>query len=129
MHQCEKTNGVTAFWTTSSTIKSLKITRSIYLRINVLLKQSKCPFLPPASEGWGKVLFSVCLSVNTSMGGGGAEVPQPGLDDGRGVPPGQVWMVGGDPSQVWMVGGTPGTPTMTGWSTPPTMTGWGTPPP
>ena len=24
--------------------------------------------LPPASEGWGKVLFSVCLSVHTSGG-------------------------------------------------------------
>ena len=46
-------------------------------------------FLPPASEGWGKVIFSLCVSVHTSMGGG---VPQPGH-------PGQVWMVGG--------GGTP----------------------
>ena len=27
--------------------------------------------LPPISEGWGKVLFSVCLSVHTSMVGGG----------------------------------------------------------
>ena len=27
--------------------------------------------LPPASEGWGKVLFSVCLSVHTSTGGEG----------------------------------------------------------
>ena len=60
-------------------------------------------FLPSASEGWGKVLFSVCLSVHTSTGG----VPQPGLD--RGGYPGQVWMVGGGryPSQVWMVGGVP----------------------
>ena len=24
--------------------------------------------LPPASEGWGKVLFSVCLSVHTRGG-------------------------------------------------------------
>ena len=40
--------------------------------------------LPPASEGWGKVLFSVCLSVNTSTGGRG--VPQSGLDGGGGVP-------------------------------------------
>ena len=68
--------------------------------------------LPPASEGWGKVLFSVCLSVHTSRGGTlvrsgwrGAGVPWPGLDDGGGYAS-QVWMVGGGtPSQVLMVGG------------------------
>ena len=49
--------------------------------------------LPPASEGWGKVLFSVCLSVHIS-----GRVPQSGL--GRGSTPSQVW-TGGTPSQVW----------------------------
>ena len=52
-------------------------------------------FLPPASEGWRKVLFSVCLSVHTSPRGGGGYLSK-------------VWMVGegGYPSQVLM-GGVP----------------------
>ena len=74
-------------------------------------------FLPPASEGWGKVIFSLCVSVHTSTGGGGgAGYPIPGLDRGQegypitglgggypgyptarsgwwGYPPGQVWIV------------------------------------
>ena len=97
--------------------------------------------LLPASKGWGKVLFSVCLSVHTSMGGRG--YPVPGLGGGGTLS--QIWWGGGTPSQVWMVGGTkctarPGLdgvpPTiMTGWGTlplwldgyPPTMTGWVTP--
>ena len=110
---------------------------------------AKLYFLPPASEGWEKVIFSLCVSVHTSMGGGG--VPQPGLDGGG--YPSQVWMVGGvpqqgldggggtsarsgwwgvPPSQVWMVGvpgqvlGTPHHPDLAGVP-PPTMTGWGTP--
>ena len=60
--------------------------------------KSECTILlPPASEGWGKVLFSVCLSVHTSTGGGGGT-------------PSQVWVRGypfpdlGIPSQVWMGG-------------------------
>ena len=50
--------------------------------------------LPPTSEGWGKVLFSVCLSVHTSDGVGGG--------GGVGVYFSQVWMVGGGgyPGQV-----------------------------
>ena len=51
-------------------------------------------FLPPVSEGWGKVPFSVCQFT-----------PQWG---GRGVTPSQVWTGGGTPSQVW-TGGTPPT--------------------
>ena len=49
-------------------------------------------FLPPASEGWGKVLFSVCLSVHISGGGThprsgrGGEVPNPRSRWGEGVP-------------------------------------------
>ena len=49
--------------------------------------------LPPTSEGWGKVIFSVCVSIHTSTGGGG-------------VPPSQV-QVGGTPSQVQVGGGVP----------------------
>ena len=36
--------------------------------------------LPPASEGWGKVIFLLCVSVHTSTGGG--QVPRSGLDGG-----------------------------------------------
>ena len=50
----------------------------------------KFQLLPPASEGWGKVIFSVCSHLR----GGG--VTCPGLDGGRGYPI-QVWMVGGYP--------------------------------
>ena len=51
--------------------------------------------LPPASEGWGKVLFSVCLSVHISGGGGsrsGGGLPSlrsqggPSLRSGGGAP-------------------------------------------
>ena len=45
--------------------------------------------LPPASEGWGKVIFSLCVSVHTLMGGG-----VPHLRSG--------WV--GTPSQVWLGG-------------------------
>ena len=98
-------------------------------------------FLPPASEGMGKVLFPVFLSVHTSMGGGGATLARSGWWGGG--YPGQVWMVGrGVPQPGLDGGGTQGTP-MTGWGTrlarsgwwggypgyPPTMTGWSTPPP
>ena len=62
-----------------------------------------CGKVPPASERWGKVLFSVCLSVHTSMRGGG--YPSQVWMVGGGYP-GMVWMVGagGYPSQVWMMG-------------------------
>ena len=83
----------------------------------------------------GKVLFSVCLSVHTSTGGGvpwssldgggGGEIPwqgldgeepQPGFDGGRGYP-----------SHVWMaLGG--GTLARSGWwgvpMVPPARSGW-----
>ena len=88
--------------------------------------------LPPTYVVRGKVIFilgNVCLFT---IGWGGYPIPDlgggypiPGLDDG-GVPPCQVWMVGG--TQGTMTGW--GTPTMTGWGTPPTiMTAWGTPQP
>ena len=77
--------------------------------------------LLPASEGWGKVLFSVCLSVHTSIWGGGRGDPITDLDRGGtsfqvqvgggypiqltgGYP---IQVMGGTPSQVWMEGGTP----------------------
>ena len=34
------------------------------------MKLTKFPLLPPASEGWGKVLFSVCQSIPRRGGGG-----------------------------------------------------------
>ena len=83
--------------------------------------------LPPTSEEWGKVLFSVCLSVHISGGEGvpqsgrgvphprsGWGVPIPGLAGG-GTPP-QIWPwrvpyprsgQGGTPFQVWLGGGYP----------------------
>ena len=52
-----------------------------------------CGFLPPASEGWGKVIFSVCPHLR----GGGVPHPR----SGWGVPcPRSV--AGGYPSQVWV---------------------------
>ena len=72
--------------------------------------------LPPASEGWGKVIFSVCSHLArgyplSGLGGGGTPsqvwvggYPISGLGVPHrrsgwwgvpGVPPGQVWMVGG----------------------------------
>ena len=58
-------------------------------------------FLPPASEGWGKVLFSVCLSVHTSTGGG-----VPGLKFSAGGTRSQI-SGGGTQSQIFG-GGVPG---------------------
>ena len=111
--------------------------------------------LPPASEGGGKVIFSLCVSVHILMEGGTPSgqpggVPQSGPDwgvphprsgwgypilgpDGRGIPLSQVWK-GGTPSKIRM-----GVPLSkldgvllslkSGWSTPlPIETGWGTPP-
>ena len=78
--------------------------------------------LPPASKGRGKVLFSVCLSVHTLMGGRGypsqvwmvGAVPWPGLDGGWVTPARSEWWEGvpwpgldgggGYSSQVWIVG-------------------------
>ena len=39
--------------------------------------------LPPAYEGWGKTIFSVCVSVHT--GGGGGSTPNPPTRGGGGV--------------------------------------------
>ena len=89
-------------------------------------------FLPPTSEGWGKVLFSACVSVHTWEGGvplsvnggtpsgpdGGYPHPSqwgvpPGLDEGTllleldGVPPQLEFDVGIPPHQDWMVYPTP----------------------
>ena len=97
----------------------------------------KMSYLPSASEGWGKVTFSVCSHLWGGVGWGGTlarsgvwgeypmpvvGVPQPGLDGGGYPIPGLGWGVPwpgldgggvipsqgqGVPSQVWMVGGTP----------------------
>ena len=92
--------------------------------------------LPPASEGWGKVIFSVCPRLQgvphpADEGGTPSQVwprgyPIPGLDRGGypisrsrwGVPHSQVWTESTQ-SQVWM-GVYLEYP-------PPIGTGWGTP--
>ena len=105
-------------------------------------------FLPPASEGWGKVIFSLCVSAHTTTGGGstpsevwmGGAVPHPRSEQGGGVPhPRFGWWRGGNPGyppgldgyppQDWMVYTPP--PVRTGWGIPqPGLDGeWGTPPP
>ena len=72
-----------------------------YFRIRFKLRQFAdqeffCLFLPAASEGWGKVIFSVCLSFHSSKGGTpyswGGVTPFPCMDGGyplpwQGVPP------------------------------------------
>ena len=78
--------------------------------------------LPPASEGWEKVIFSVCLSVHT--GGGGL----PPSADGGGYPHQVLTRGYSHPSQLG--GGTPSFPSGQNWmgETPPTVrTGWDTP--
>ena len=109
-------------------------------------------FLPPASEGWGKVIFSVWPHMRGGGGtlsqvcgwGGGTPSQVWGvshLRSGWGDTPSQVRMVGGilgyPPDQVWMVGG--GTPSQVwvGWypipgldvgrgypGVPPSRSGW-----
>ena len=75
-------------------------------------------FLPPASEGWGKVIFSLCVSVHTLTEGGylipihphpypslSGGVPDQALDGG-GVPRSSLGQGGyPNPSLDW--GGTP----------------------
>ena len=83
--------------------------------------------LPPASEGWGKVLFSVCLSVHISgevpqLGIGGYPIPGPlgtPLIRSGWVPP-RTW--DGVPPQTW-----DRIPSWTWDGVPPPDLGWGTP--
>ena len=104
-------------------------------------------FLPPASEGWRKVMFSLCPpfrgggDVPRLRSGWGRGYPIPGLDRGypiqgldRGNPhPGLRCGQGGTPgttpytSGTW-TGGTQGTPSP-GWGTPLVLDvdGWGVP--
>ena len=99
-------------------------------------------FLPPATEGWGKVIFSVCLSVHTGTGGG---TPVPGSFPGlwsqvlsrgyhsprffpRSLILSQVsgprsFLGEGYPRPFW---GYPRTGPRQGWGTP--SQDWGTPP-
>ena len=83
-------------------------------QISILLWNKKLSWLPPASEGWGKVIIwhaSVCLFTPTGgtpilidrgtpcfpmRAGGGTSsfligVPHPGPRSGQGVPPSQMW--------------------------------------
>ena len=69
-----------------------------------VLAVSGFSLLPPASEGWGKVIFSVC----SHLGGGGVPHLRSGvgrypISGGGGVPHLRS-EVGGYPGQVWMVG-------------------------
>ena len=99
-------------------------------------------YLPPASEWWGKVIFSVCVSVHTSTGGvlhplmggtpfpgpgggypfpgAGRGYPFPGLNGGvpppgKGVPP--AWEGGYPPTWEWVPPSGKGYPL--GWGYPP----------
>ena len=94
--------------------------RELHINFKILL-------LPPTSEGWGKVLFSVCQSTSRGRVGYPSQVwrgvnPIPGLgrEGDTWVPPNQVWM--GYPPQTWdRVPPRPGTgyPPDLGWVTPP----------
>ena len=84
-------------------------------------------FLPPASEGWGKVIFSVCSHLR---GEGG--YPIPGLEGGRGTPSKMRTGVPWVPLAPRSGRGIPhpadgGYPRMEGY--PLSKTGWGIPPP
>ena len=68
-------------------------------------RSSNSDWLPTASEGWGKVIFSLCVSVHTRG------VPQPGPEGG------------GTPIQPW----TGGTPSSLGWGLPSSSLGRGGP--
>ena len=89
---------------------------------------SEFNLLPPASEGWGKVIFSVCPHLREEGG-----YPVPGLWVGGGYPiPG----LGGEvphPRSRWRGGYPIPDQDGGGGSTSPlpstTRTGWGTPPP
>ena len=58
--------------------------------------------LPPASEGWRKVIFSVCLSVHISTGRGGGYPVLP--NEGEGEYPHPRSVQGGIPSKAWTRG-------------------------
>ena len=59
----------------------------------VVLRREKFPSLPPASEGWGKVMFSVCSHLG---GGGSGPAGRGGSGPARG---------GGGISSSWPGGG------------------------
>ena len=104
-------------------------------------------YLPPVSEGWGKIIISLCVSVRNLTGGGEGRYPIPGLDLGGDTPSRSGQWGRGTLSQVWMMGGTPLQPALDGvpppprsaldgvtpcqdWmgTTPTARTGWGIPP-
>ena len=105
--------------------------------------------LPPASEGWRKVMFSLCppfrgggdypISSLDGPDGGGVPYPRSGWGGGGGMP--SFWLggvphsrsgLGGTPIQD-QDGGYPWLPTpnsgLDGVTPPPSKTEWGTPPP
>ena len=98
---------------------------------NYLLQDSarskKLTLLPPASQGWGKVIFSVYVSVHTSTGGGVPHLPMggypiPGQDGGYPIP-------GPDRGQYPIIGPDGGIPhPRSGWGVPHPRSGQGYPP-
>ena len=108
-----------------TTIINRANTTSDYISEHQVTTHFTLSLLPPASEGWGKGLFSVCLSVHTLMRRG---YSIPGLDRGdtlskvqvgvphlvqRGVSPSSWWGVP-HPRSKW------GVP----WVQPLARTGW-----
>ena len=99
--------------------------RSIEFYVTVKVRMEV--YLPPSFKGWGKVLFSVCLSVETSMGGGGWYhlprsgwwgTPSPGQDEkyllsrsGWGIPLPRLWQE--VPPSRWVV--VPSPPSHQNW--------------
>ena len=74
-------------------------------------------YLPPASEGWGKVLFSVCQSTLAGWGDTPSQVWPGGYPMGWGTP--QTWdRVPPPPDLGW------GTPLRPGMAVPPSDLGW-----
>ena len=65
----------------------------------LLVSGDEFTYIPPTSEGWGNILFSVSLSVHTSTQGG---VPCAGYGWG-GTP--SRYLGGGYPSQIQVLGG------------------------
>ena len=140
----------TSFWGEGTVISKMKIFLKWFGSSKEVIILCGELYLPPASEGWGKVIFSLWVSVHTSKGGlphqvltGGGEPHQvltreyPNLPD-RGYPHsfrqwGTPFLPDGEPwgtPQSGLDGGTP-PPIKTGWGYPLVRTGWGysVPPP
>ena len=86
-----------------------KVTYKLKVNLRVYGNFLNAHYYRPHSEGCGKVIFSVCVSVHTSTGGGGIPTPfpfRPGKgyptpcqDLGRGYPPPSRTGMGVPPSR------------------------------